>query len=63
MSRMSWIRNLPKTREFFTKELGGIELEGHNILGDGTVQVRFRLVSEGHTFLVFKPGNRDAVTS
>ena len=41
MSRMSWIRNLPKTREFFTKELGGIELEGHNILGDGTVMVRY----------------------
>nr|KAG5702608.1 hypothetical protein BaRGS_027994 [Batillaria attramentaria] len=35
-SRMSWIRNLPRTREYFLNSLGGIELEGYNIVGDGT---------------------------
>ena len=33
MSRMTWIRNLPKTYEYFTKHLGGTVLEGYNIVG------------------------------
>jgi hypothetical protein len=35
LSRMAWTRLLPKTRKFL-KKLGGIELEGYNIVGDGT---------------------------
>ncbi|KAK6195767.1 hypothetical protein SNE40_001124 [Patella caerulea] len=38
LSRMTWIRKLPKTREYFLKTLKGIELEGYNIVGDGTPQ-------------------------
>ncbi|RUS81725.1 hypothetical protein EGW08_010532, partial [Elysia chlorotica] len=45
LSRMAWLRNLPKTREFFTRVLGGIELEGHNVLGDGTVQALLPLLA------------------
>ena len=33
MSRMTWMRNLPKTYEYFTKHLEGIVLEGYNIVG------------------------------
>ncbi|PVD18510.1 hypothetical protein C0Q70_21059 [Pomacea canaliculata] len=36
MSRMSWIRLLPRSRAYFLNKLGGIELEGYNIVGDGT---------------------------
>lgn len=36
LSRMAWIRLLPKTREYLLQTLGGIELEGYNIVGDGT---------------------------
>ncbi|ESO86427.1 hypothetical protein LOTGIDRAFT_129214 [Lottia gigantea] len=38
VSRMSWIRQLPKTRNYFLNTLKGIELEGYNIVGDGTPQ-------------------------
>ncbi|XP_013417399.1 uncharacterized protein LOC106178664, partial [Lingula anatina] len=38
VSRMTWIRNLKKSYDYFTKELGGIVLEGYNIVGDGTPQ-------------------------
>jgi hypothetical protein len=38
VSRMSWIRMLPKTYEYIVKELGGIILKGYNIVGDGTPQ-------------------------
>ncbi|XP_059157677.1 uncharacterized protein LOC131942031 [Physella acuta] len=35
MSRLSWLRRMPKTRGLFA-ELGAIELEGYNVIGDGT---------------------------
>ena len=38
LSRMAWIRSLKKTREYFLKDLKGVELEGYNIVGDGTPQ-------------------------
>lgn len=38
MSRMTWMRNLPKSHEYFTTKLGGHILEGYNIVGDGTPQ-------------------------
>ncbi|XP_059178760.1 uncharacterized protein LOC131957927 [Physella acuta] len=37
MSRMAWLRNLPKSREFYTRDLKGMELTGYNIVGDATV--------------------------
>jgi len=37
-SRMTWMRNLPKSHEYFVQELGGMVLEGYNIVGDGTPQ-------------------------
>ncbi|KAL8582906.1 hypothetical protein ACOMHN_057059 [Nucella lapillus] len=39
VSRMAWMRLLPKTRKYFLETLGGIELENYNIGGDGTVAV------------------------
>ena len=35
-SRMSWMRNLPKSHQYLTHNLGGLVLEGYNIVGDGT---------------------------
>ncbi|GFO49947.1 hypothetical protein PoB_007645200 [Plakobranchus ocellatus] len=40
VSRMSWLRNLPKTGEYFVRGLAGIEIEDLNIVGDGTAQMR-----------------------
>ncbi|XP_059178759.1 uncharacterized protein LOC131957926 [Physella acuta] len=37
MSRMAWLRNLPKSREFYTRDLEGMELTGYNIVGDATI--------------------------
>ncbi|KAL8595962.1 hypothetical protein ACOMHN_018274 [Nucella lapillus] len=36
LSHMSWVRLLRKTRRYYLKKLGGIELEGYNTVGDGT---------------------------
>jgi hypothetical protein len=38
VSRMSFIRLLPKTYEYIVKELGIVILKGYNIVGDGTPQ-------------------------
>ncbi|XP_013417413.1 uncharacterized protein LOC106178672 [Lingula anatina] len=48
VSRMTWIRNLRKSYDYFTKELGGIVLEGYNIVGDGTPQALLPILT-GHT--------------
>ncbi|KAH9505327.1 hypothetical protein Btru_058350 [Bulinus truncatus] len=45
MSRMSWLRRLEKTRAYFHDELGAVELEGHNIVGDGTTAVMFPMLT------------------
>ena len=37
-SRMSWLRNMPESHKYFTTELGGVVMEGYNIVGDGTPQ-------------------------
>ena len=37
-SRMTWMRNLPKSHDYFTNKLGAVVLEGYNIVGDGTPQ-------------------------
>ncbi|KAH9515448.1 hypothetical protein Btru_014472 [Bulinus truncatus] len=56
-SRMAWMRNLPKTREYFLKQLGGIELDGYNIVGDGTVQALLPILT-GHTEHDLHPARR-----
>ena len=38
VSRLTWLRNLPKSHEYFVKTLGAVVLEGYNIVGDGTPQ-------------------------
>ena len=38
VSRLNWMRNLPKSHEYFTNVLNGVTLEGYNIVGDGTPQ-------------------------
>lgn len=38
VSRMSFIRMMPKTYEYIIKELGIVVLKGYNIVGDGTPQ-------------------------
>ena len=38
VSRMTWMRNLPKTYDYLVKVLGTVVLEGYNIVGDGTPQ-------------------------
>ncbi|XP_005106165.2 uncharacterized protein LOC101851889 [Aplysia californica] len=48
VSRMSWYRNLPKTRDYFVRMLGGMELEGYNIVGDGTVQALLPILAGNH---------------
>ncbi|BFZ19918.1 hypothetical protein BsWGS_22957 [Bradybaena similaris] len=35
-SRLAWQRHLPKSRDYFLNVLKGTEMEGYNILGDGT---------------------------
>ena len=38
VSRLAWIRNLPKTYQHLTEQLKAVVLEGYNIVGDGTTQ-------------------------
>ncbi|KAK2160235.1 hypothetical protein LSH36_137g00020 [Paralvinella palmiformis] len=38
ISRLNWIRNMPSTYRYFVDQLGGVVLEGYNIVGDGTPQ-------------------------
>ena len=45
MSRMSWHRRLKQTRKYFKDNLGAIELESHNIVGDGTTAVMFPMLT------------------
>ena len=45
MSRMSWHRRLKETRSYFKDTLKAIELESHNIVGDGTTAVMFPMLT------------------
>ncbi len=38
VSRMTWMRNLPKSHKHFTEKMKGMVLNGYNIVGDGTPQ-------------------------
>ncbi len=53
VSRMSWIRNLPKSYEYYTEHLGGLVLDGYNIVGDGTPQALLPILTGG-----FRPETR-----
>jgi len=44
VSRLTWMRNMPKTHEWFTNNMGGVVLEGYNIVGDGTPQALFPIL-------------------
>ena len=47
VSRMTWMRNLPKSHRYLTQELGGMVLEGYNIVGDGTPQALLPILTGG----------------
>lgn len=48
MSRMHFIRKLPKTYKYLTEELRAIVLKGYNIVGDGTPQALIPILT-GYT--------------
>ncbi|XP_059144630.1 uncharacterized protein LOC131931793 [Physella acuta] len=48
MSRMSWLRRMPKTRDYMVKRLGAIELKGYNIVGDATTAAMFPILTGKH---------------
>ena len=45
MSKMSWLRRMKSSREYLVNRLGGIELEGYNIMGDGTPAALFPILT------------------
>ncbi|KAL1490473.1 hypothetical protein ABEB36_013161 [Hypothenemus hampei] len=45
LSKNTFIRKLPKSYEYLTKNLGTIVLEGYNIIGDGTPQALIPLLT------------------
>ncbi|ELT92777.1 hypothetical protein CAPTEDRAFT_140198 [Capitella teleta] len=46
-SRLTWIRNLPRTHDYVTSQLGAVVMEGYNIVGDGTPQALLPILT-GH---------------
>jgi len=38
VSRMTWMRNLPKSYEYLVNKLGAVVMKGYNVVGDGTPQ-------------------------
>ena len=38
VSRLTWIRNLPKSYQYLVDKLGATVLRGYNVVGDGTPQ-------------------------
>nr|KAI8749643.1 CAunnamed protein product [Biomphalaria glabrata] len=48
MSRMSWLRRMPITRNYLVNSLNAIELEGYNILGDGTPAALLPILTGKH---------------
>ena len=38
VSRMTWMRNLPKSYEYLVNSLKAVVMEGYNVVGDGTPQ-------------------------
>lgn len=50
MSRLHYIRKMPKTYKYLTKVLKGVVLKGYNIVGDGTPQALIPILT-GYTEL------------
>ena len=48
VSRMSWLRTLPKSHEYFVNVLGAVMLDSYNVIGDGTPQALLPILT-GHT--------------
>lgn len=48
LSRNAWMRKLPKTYKYMTKNLNADVLQGYNIVGDGTPQalIPVRIICE-----------------
>ncbi|CAF4403358.1 unnamed protein product, partial [Adineta steineri] len=45
VSRMTFMRFLPKTYSYLIKELGAIVMKGYNIVGDGTPAALFPILT------------------
>ena len=45
ISRLNWMRNLPKSHKYFVDELGATVLKGYNIMGDGTGGALFPILT------------------
>ena len=56
-SRMTMMRNLPKSHKYFVEELGAMVLEGYNIVGDGTPQALLPMLT-GQTELELPDARR-----
>ncbi|CAG5127274.1 unnamed protein product [Candidula unifasciata] len=48
MSRMSWLRRMPLTRDYLVNELKAIEFQGYNIMGDGTPAALLPILTGKH---------------
>ena len=49
MSRLTWLRNLPKTHAYFTQELGGLVFDKYNVVGYNTRTAMLAMLT-GHKF-------------
>jgi len=45
VSRLTWMRNLPRSYEYLVDQLGATVLRGYNVLGDGTPQALLPLLT------------------
>ncbi|RUS83208.1 hypothetical protein EGW08_009019, partial [Elysia chlorotica] len=52
MSRMSWMRRMKSSRDYLVNGLGAIELEGYNIMGDGTPAALFPILTGDLSHLI-----------
>ncbi|XP_059177676.1 uncharacterized protein LOC131957003 [Physella acuta] len=48
MSRMSWLRRMPRTRSFMVNKLRAVELKGYNIVGDATTAALIPILTGKH---------------
>ena len=48
VSRLTWMRNLPKTYDYLVKVLGAVVLEGYNIVGDATTAALLPMFTGKH---------------
>ena len=48
VSRIRWMRSLPRTYDYLVKSLGAVVLEGYNIVGDGTPAALLPILTGKH---------------